>query len=112
MVYFWSAFLTYFLCFPVHSFFGLVIIFGFWTVGEMIFMPLNNATPINVSTKSNRGKYMSLFWMTWSIVQITAPIVSLTFIDYFGYNAFWIFLFGISLISVWLNYILGKREAI
>lgn len=90
---------------------GLLII-SIWTIGEMIFMPLNNATPINVSTKSNRGVYMSYFWMTWSVVQITAPIVSLSFIGYFGYTAFWFFLFGISLVSVWLNYILGKREAI
>lgn len=90
---------------------GLIII-SIWTIGEMIFMPLNNATPINVSTKSNRGVYMSYFWMTWSVVQITAPIVSLSFVDYFGYTAFWFFLFGLSLISVWLNYILGKREAI
>jgi MFS family permease len=90
---------------------GLLIV-SIWTVGEMIFMPLNSATPINVSTKSNRGLYMSYFWMTWSAVQIAAPIVSLSFIHYFGYTAFWFFLFGISLVSVWLNYILGKRKAI
>lgn len=28
-----------------------------WTIGEMIFLPLNNSTPINVSTKANQGEY-------------------------------------------------------
>ena len=63
-----------------------------WTFGEIIFMPLNSATPINMSEKSNRGEYMSYFWMTWSVVNIVAPVVGLSFMDFFGYDAFWFFL--------------------
>ncbi len=80
-----------------------------WTCGEMIFMPLNNATPLNMSTKSNRGEYMAYFWIMWSVVNIAAPIGSLMFIDYFGFEAFWVFLFAMSMVSLGFNYWLKKR---
>ena len=62
-----------------------------------------------MSKKSNRGEYMSYFWMTWSVVNILAPIVGLSFMDYFGYDAFWIFLFGLSMISLGINWRLNQR---
>ncbi|MFK7949076.1 MAG: MFS transporter [Saprospiraceae bacterium] len=94
------------------SFALALVIVSIWTCGEMIFMPLNNAIPINVSTKKNRGEYMSYFWMVWSLVHITAPIVSLFIMDKLGYHSLWFFLFGMALISLGLNYMLTKREMI
>ena len=89
-----------------------LIIISIWTCGEMIFMPLNNAIPINISTKKNRGAYMSYFWMIWSLVHITAPIISLSFMEKFGYAAFWFLLFGMTVVSMILNYIIIKRKLI
>ena len=94
------------------SFAFALLIISVWTCGEMIFMPLNNAIPINISTKKNRGAYMSYFWMIWSLVHITSPIVSLFIMDKFGYDSFWFFLFGMTLISLLLNYILAQRKMI
>lgn len=94
------------------SFALALIIISVWTCGEMIFMPLNNAIPINVSTKKNRGAYMSYFWMIWSLVHITSPTVSLFIMDKFGYDSLWFFLFGMALISLGLNYLLAKRKMI
>jgi predicted MFS family arabinose efflux permease len=90
------------------SFWIALIAITIWTIGEIIFMPLNSATPINMSEKSNRGEYMSYFWMTWSVVNIVAPIVGLSFMDFFGYDAFWWFLFGLSLISLGINWKLNQ----
>lgn len=94
------------------SFTFALLIISVWTCGEMIFMPLNNAIPINISTKKNRGEYMSYFWMIWSLVHITSPIFSLFIMDKFDYNTLWFCLFGMSLISLGLNYILAKRKMI
>ena len=100
---------SYLLFLLTGSFWLALIAIIIWTVGEIIFMPLNSATPINMSEKSNRGEYMSYFWMTWSAVNIVAPIVGLSFMDFFGYDAFWFFLFGLSMISLGINWVLNKR---
>lgn len=94
------------------SFIVAMIAVSIWTCGEMIFMPLNNAIPINISTKKNRGEYMAYFWMIWSLVHITSPPISLAFMEYFGNDAFWFFLFGLSMISFGINYYLQKRAMI
>lgn len=100
---------SYLLFLLTGSFTLAMISITIWTLGEIIFMPLNNAIPINMSEKSNRGEYMSYFWMTWSVVHIVAPIIGLSFMDFFGYNAFWFFLFGLSMISLAINWKLNQR---
>lgn len=91
------------------SFLLALVIISIWTCGEMIFMPLNNSVPINISTKKNRGAYMSYFWMIWSLVHITSPIVSLFVMDNFGYDALWFCLFGMALISLVLKVFYYKK---
>ncbi len=73
----------------------------FFTLGEIFYLPFNNSIPLNMSPLSKRGEYMSWYWMTWSLTNITGPIFGLAFIDTFGFPAFWTMLsilVGISLI--------------
>lgn len=76
---------------------------GFFTFGEILFLPFNNAIPFNVSDDSNRGSYMSWYWMTWSLASILGPLVGLTFSGKFGFEAFWIFVIGLMGLSIAMN---------
>ncbi|MEL6251528.1 MAG: MFS transporter [Bacteroidota bacterium] len=73
----------------------------FFTFGEIFFFPFNNSLPINMSPESRRGEYMSWYWMSWSACSIIGPSIGLSFIDEFGYDAFWIFIISLMLLS-WL----------
>lgn len=73
----------------------------FFTFGEIFFFPFNNSLPINMSPESRRGEYMSWYWMSWSACSIIGPAVGLSFIDEFGYDAFWIFIILLMSLS-WL----------
>lgn len=84
-------------------FFGLATLL--FTFGEIFFFPFNNSLPINMSPESRRGEYMSWYWMSWSSCSIIGPSLGLSFIDEFGYDAFWIFIILLMVFS-WLI----KRE--
>ncbi|TNE56275.1 MAG: MFS transporter [Bacteroidetes bacterium] len=71
------------------------------TMGEIYFLPFNNAIPLNLSPPGQRGAYMSWYWMAWSLTHITGPSVGLAFIDHFGFPTFWVFLPGLIVLS-WL----------
>ncbi|MEM8891894.1 MAG: MFS transporter, partial [Bacteroidota bacterium] len=73
----------------------------FFTFGEIFFFPFNNSLPINMSPASRRGEYMSWYWMSWSACSIIGPSLGLSFIDEFGYDAFWIFIIAFMFLS-WL----------
>ena len=73
----------------------------FFTFGEIFFFPFNNSLPINMSPASRRGEYMSWYWMSWSACSIIGPSMGLSFIDEFGYDAFWIFIISLMFCS-WL----------
>ncbi|MEL6594276.1 MAG: MFS transporter, partial [Bacteroidota bacterium] len=74
-----------------------------FTFGEIFYLPFNNAIPFNASNESNRGAYMSWYWMTWSLTSILGPFVGLQFSGAFGFRAFWVLLFVIAGFSLLLS---------
>lgn len=86
--------------FPASLYFFLLATL-FFTFGEIFFLPFNNSLPINMSPDDRRGEYMSLFWMGWALCNIIGPGMGLSFIDEFGFDAFWIFIITLMLLS-WL----------
>jgi predicted MFS family arabinose efflux permease len=75
-------------------------IFPFWTgvvilsmlaitFGEIINFPFTNAWAINRSTSSNRGQYMGIYTMTFSIAHVIAPTLGMQIAQHFGYQALW-----------------------
>jgi len=47
------------------------------TIGEILFLPLNNSTMLNMSPVNRRGEYIAYYSMTWSLTHILAPIFGL-----------------------------------
>ena len=87
---------------PGYVFVAVLMMFVF-TLGEILYMPLNNAQSIKLSPSKRRSAYISWYWMTWSLTNIAGPSLGLLIADKLGYPALWIVLFGIVLISLFIN---------
>lgn len=90
-----------------HNYAWLIIGILFATFSEIFAMPFMNAFSIERSKPHNRGQYSALHSMTWSVAQISAPLVGTQTIAHFGFDALWYILGSFGVISavgfVWLK---------
>ena len=61
-----------------------------WTVGSMLFLPVNNAHTIVASPPDRRGAYTSWYWMCWSTVAVVGPLTGLFLADKAGFTTLWV----------------------
>jgi len=80
-----------FLFFTSYSWMLVGIVFA--TASEMFAMPFMNAFSMERAKAHNRGQYSALYAMTWSVSQVSAPLIGTQVIANFGYDALW-YLFG------------------
>lgn len=80
-----------------------------WTMGEILLLPFNNAIPLSMGAGKTRGTYLAWYFMTWSLANITAPTVGLSFADRFGFDSFWLLLTALVAISWLMNVVLGEK---
>ncbi|MBT8234329.1 MAG: MFS transporter [Saprospiraceae bacterium] len=73
---------------PIVASIGFIV---FATFGEMLSFPFSNTFALTFANDHNRGKYMGLYTMTFSMAHIIAPIGWFQFAENFGYNMTWIF---------------------
>jgi predicted MFS family arabinose efflux permease len=80
-----------------HNYIWLIVGIVFATFSEIFAMPFMNAFSIERSKVHNRGQYSALHSMTWSVAQISAPLIGTQTIAHFGFDALWYILglFGI-----------------
>ena len=90
-----------------HNYAWLIIGVIFATFSEIFAMPFMNAFSIERSKPHNRGQYSALHSMTWSVAQISAPLIGTQTIANFGFDALWYILGSFGVISavgfVWLK---------
>ncbi len=90
-----------------HNYAWLTIGILFATFSEIFAMPFMNAFSIERSKPHNRGQYSALHSMTWSVAQISAPLVGTQTIAHFGFDALWYILGSFGIVSavgfVWLK---------
>ncbi|MDZ7935515.1 MAG: MFS transporter [Emticicia sp.] len=82
-----------------HNYVWLIIGIIFATFSEIFAMPFMNAFSIERSKPHNRGQYSALHSMTWSVAQISAPLVGTQTIAHFGFDALWYILGSFGVIS-------------
>ncbi len=82
-----------------HNYFWLIIGVVFATFSEMFAMPFMNAFSIERAKPHNRGQYSALYAMSWSMAQISAPLIGTQTIARFGYDALWYILGSLGLIA-------------
>ena len=69
------------------------------TFGEIFNMPFANALAIDRSTPQNRGQYMGLYTMAYSIAMVIAPTVGLQIAESLGFQILLLGLTGLALIA-------------
>ncbi|NQT26706.1 MFS transporter [candidate division KSB1 bacterium] len=74
-----------------------------WTVGEMLVFPLIATFIANRANDQNRGQYMGLFTLTFSLAFVLGPICGSTAYEQLGHRMMWLSTGGIGLI-VWLGF--------
>lgn len=92
-----------------HNYTWLIIGVIFASLSEIFAMPFMNAFSIERSKTHNRGQYSALHSMTWSVAQISAPLVGTQTIAHFGFDALWYILGSFGVISAAGFYWLNKR---
>lgn len=92
-----------------HNYTWLIVGVIFASFSEIFAMPFMNAFSIERSKPHNRGQYSALHSMTWSVAQISAPLVGTQTITYLGFDALWYILGSFGVISAVGFYWLNKR---
>lgn len=82
-----------------HNYHWLIIGIVFATLSEMFAMPFMNAFSIERAKPHNRGQYSALYAMSWSIAQISAPLIGTQTIALFGFDALWYILGSLGLVA-------------
>jgi len=75
--------------------FSVVVI----TIGEMLSMPFASTYAMNRATDQNRGQYMAVYSLTYSIAHVLAPMVGLYVAGHFGYHTLWVMVAVLCLMS-------------
>ncbi len=76
---------------------------GFWTsmvvmtVGELIMVPTSSTFVANLAPADMRGRYMSVYGLTWSIAHGVGPVLGGLLNDFFSPRAIW---YGAGLIGL------------
>jgi MFS family permease len=61
-----------------------------WTLGEILFAPVNASIVAELSPTHLRGRYQSAFTLTWSLASMLAPLISSALIPVVGHRALWL----------------------
>jgi MFS family permease len=73
----------------MNGFWGFWISMVIFTFGELIVMPTGTAYVANRAPKALRGRYMSLYWMTWGLARAVAPVTGGFLNDRISPHAIW-----------------------
>jgi predicted MFS family arabinose efflux permease len=82
-----------------HNYAWLIVGIVFATFSEIFAMPFMNAFSIERSKSYNRGQYSALHSMTWSVAQISAPLIGTQTIAHLGFDTLWYILGTFGIIS-------------
>ncbi|MBK6947780.1 MAG: MFS transporter [Haliscomenobacter sp.] len=70
------------------------------TIGEMLNFPFANSLVLGRSGPSNRGQYMALYAMGFSVAHILSPVIGMQVAGTLGYPTLWYLLIGLTAISL------------
>ena len=88
---------------------------GFWlamvimSMGELILVPTGSKYVADIAPEDLRGRYMSIYWLTWGVSRSVAPMVGGALHDSIAPQAIWWGGLAIGLISTLGLFILSRR---
>lgn len=80
------------------------------SVGEIFNMPFSNSYALSRATDSNRGKYMGLYSMSYSLAHISGPYFSMKIAENHGFDTLWYILAVLSLVTFGGFMMMKKRN--
>jgi MFS family permease len=90
---------------------------GFWvsmvilTLGELILIPTGTAFAANRAPDGMRGRYMSVYWLTWGLARSIAPLIGGFLNDTFFPKAIWYGGLFFGLTSTIALFLLARKSA-
>ncbi len=78
-----------------------------WTLGEILVLPLLGAFVANRTTDSNRGQYMGIYTLVFSIGFVLSPIFGTRIYDRWGPNVLW---YTVGIIGIFISFSLYKMS--
>ncbi len=90
---------------------------GFWlsmvvlTLGELILVPTSSKYVADLAPADMRGRYMSIYWLSWGMARTLAPLIGGTLNDWLGGPAIWLGGLTIGAISAAGLFLLSRRPA-
>ncbi len=86
---------------------GIVIVgMLFMTIGEMIAFPFSNAFAMERSKRGNKGAYMAMYSISFSVAHIFGHNFGMQMIEKFGYDITWYFITLLAVICSILLFVL------
>jgi MFS family permease len=89
-----------------HFAFAVVV----WTVGEILFAPVNAAVVADFSPEALRGRYQGAFAMTWSVAFLVAPALGGLVLSSFGREALWLGCLAVGVLGALLQLALAPAR--
>ena len=89
---------------------------GFWaamvvmTLGELVVVPRASAYAANLAPIDKRGRYMSLYGLTWNVAVGISPVLGGFLSDRFGHRAPWITGIAFGIFAVVAFWRMGKQS--
>lgn len=83
--------LSFFVLIPTHTVWVLYMSIFLISISEILIMPFASTVAVNRSNIFNRGSYMGLNGISFSIAFITSPLLGTMIAENLGYTELWIF---------------------
>ncbi len=89
---------------------------GFWmcmvlmSIGELVIVPTSSTYTANIAPPDMRGRYMSIYGLTWSFGAAFGPLMGGLLNDNFGPRSIWIGSMSIGLLSAAILFILSRQK--
>jgi MFS family permease len=93
------------------SFWGFWLSMVIFSMGELIVVPTGTAYVANRAPTHLRGRYMTIYWMTWGLARAVAPVAGGFLNDRISPHAVWYGGLLIGLASTAGLFILGNQKA-
>lgn len=61
-----------------------------WTLGEILFAPVNSTVVAQLSPENLRGRYQGSFTLTWGLASMLAPVLGASLIPLIGHRGVWL----------------------
>lgn len=80
-----------------------------WTLGEILFAPVNASLVADLSPTHLRGRYQGAFGMTWSLGAMLAPVAGPALTEATSLDALWLACLGVGLATAFVHLVVSSR---